>query len=764
MSVGSESADQVGPLQRAGDCSLPLSEAACAALVAFHGPMVKAACQRILGDTALAEDAAQEVFLLLVRKLPSMPPQTILGGWLYVTACHLARTHQRTSARRRERENQAETMAHLMKPNDNTLWRELEPMLDEAMLTLSQRQRELVLFCYFQNNSQRASAALVGCSESVASRELASAIERLRGFFGRRGVTVSAAVLATLLTAQGAKASIALTTLAATLSSASALEGASVVGGSLFVTLMNTTTISKVIVGATALLLISGTVHYLTKTDTPSVSTAPPNAEQQLTLATSVADESRSRPESATAEAISSLQQVRPASSTKLTKGPSVQNAAAMNGAGDRERSFMMRLAQLALINDPQKVREILANEYGIKLSVDEIRLLQARGQKGFSLGIVELWPANQPQEALAWAASVYSGPIGTGVDLHQALLDGVRKALPNLNRDSLDAMLPEGPGKAKLLDLAEADTDPASLASRILAATDPTERASRLKLLAQGWPNSQQAAEWARQNLSGADKLTFYGQVSYNLAEQNPQTALQVLAELKGTDAYATTFASMMRGLVQTGGQGQQAAELIANSDFTTQQRAGLISELSRRWVRSDPDATIAWVNTLTAPEDFRAAIPLLVSQLDNDRVSRTVDACLQHHDPVMELALIEAAAPPSLMFDPEKSRLILDPFINQDPEFKLSASEGNGASKEELLWNSVNLAAKRQAEQGSPATAMEWLAKLPFASQIDYAKAVGNVLTVWNLRSPTEAAAWLENAALSPTIKSDAQKLAQQ
>jgi DNA-directed RNA polymerase specialized sigma24 family protein len=43
--------------------------------------MVKAACHRILRDAALAEDAAQEVFLLLVRKLPSLPPETILGGF-----------------------------------------------------------------------------------------------------------------------------------------------------------------------------------------------------------------------------------------------------------------------------------------------------------------------------------------------------------------------------------------------------------------------------------------------------------------------------------------------------------------------------------------------------------------------------------------------------------------------------------------------------------------------------------------------------------
>jgi len=105
--------------QRAGDCALPLSEAACAQLVCLHGPMVKAACQRILRDPALAEDAAQEVFLLLVRKLPSLPPRTILGGWLYCTACHLARTHQRTHARRWQRENQPEVMETLSGSDSN---------------------------------------------------------------------------------------------------------------------------------------------------------------------------------------------------------------------------------------------------------------------------------------------------------------------------------------------------------------------------------------------------------------------------------------------------------------------------------------------------------------------------------------------------------------------------------------------------------------------------------------------------------------------
>jgi hypothetical protein len=53
-----------------------------------------------------------------------------------------------------------------------------------------------------------------------------------------------------------------------------------------------------------------------------------------------------------------------------------------------------------------------------------------------------------------------------------------------------------------------------------------------------------------------------------------------------------------------------------------------------------------------------------------------------------------------------------------------------------------------------------MEWLDTPPFASQRDYAKAAGTVLMVWKLKSPTEAAAWLQNSTLDPAIKSDLQK----
>src|SRR5947209_7072043 len=143
---------------------------------------------------------------------------------------------------------------------------------DDAMLTLTERQRELVLARYFQNNSQRAAAGLVGCSESVASRELAAAIESLRKFFARHGVTVSGTALMILLPTHGAGASMGTATIAATLSSASVLAGTSAAGSSLFLALMKTTSTTKIIIAAVAALLItSGTVHYFTRYEVQTI-------------------------------------------------------------------------------------------------------------------------------------------------------------------------------------------------------------------------------------------------------------------------------------------------------------------------------------------------------------------------------------------------------------------------------------------------------------------------------------------------------------
>src|SRR5207244_10007015 len=61
-------------------------EAAFAALVRRHGPMVLGVCRRVLAHAQDAEDAFQATFLILARKAPSVLKREAVGSWLYAVA------------------------------------------------------------------------------------------------------------------------------------------------------------------------------------------------------------------------------------------------------------------------------------------------------------------------------------------------------------------------------------------------------------------------------------------------------------------------------------------------------------------------------------------------------------------------------------------------------------------------------------------------------------------------------------------------------
>jgi DNA-directed RNA polymerase specialized sigma24 family protein len=82
------------------------AEAAFAALVQRHGPMVLGLCHRILRHAQDAEDAFQATFLVLSRKAASVVPQEQVGNWLYGVAYRTALKARAVAERRRARERQ----------------------------------------------------------------------------------------------------------------------------------------------------------------------------------------------------------------------------------------------------------------------------------------------------------------------------------------------------------------------------------------------------------------------------------------------------------------------------------------------------------------------------------------------------------------------------------------------------------------------------------------------------------------------------------
>src|SRR5437763_15818494 len=79
-------------------------ESAFAELVRRHGPMVRAACRRSLGDTPDADDTFQAVFLVLARKAAALRDRTVLGPWLHTVAVRTARRAKAVAVRRLARE------------------------------------------------------------------------------------------------------------------------------------------------------------------------------------------------------------------------------------------------------------------------------------------------------------------------------------------------------------------------------------------------------------------------------------------------------------------------------------------------------------------------------------------------------------------------------------------------------------------------------------------------------------------------------------
>jgi RNA polymerase sigma factor (sigma-70 family) len=174
-------------------------EAAFAALVRRHGPMVLGVCHRVLGDGHLAEDAFQATFLILAKQAGSIRKAAQVAGWLYSTAQRIALRARSAGASRRRRERKAAVMQHSEALDDLT-WQELRGVLDEEMGRLPEKYRTPLVLCYFESRSYEQAAKDLGWTKSTLAKRLARARELLRQRLIKRGVSLSITALAAALT------------------------------------------------------------------------------------------------------------------------------------------------------------------------------------------------------------------------------------------------------------------------------------------------------------------------------------------------------------------------------------------------------------------------------------------------------------------------------------------------------------------------------------------------------------------------------------
>jgi RNA polymerase sigma factor (sigma-70 family) len=174
---------------------------AFAGLVRRHLDLVFATALRKVEDSGVAQEVAQNVFAVLARKAWQFAPDDSLPAWLHKAALLESKSWLRGDLGRRRREQTAAELGTTMhNSEEQSAFQALLPLLDEALLSLREKDRTALLLRFYENHSLRDVGAAFGVSEDTAQKRVQSALEKLAEFFKQRGFkTASVAAAAAAL-------------------------------------------------------------------------------------------------------------------------------------------------------------------------------------------------------------------------------------------------------------------------------------------------------------------------------------------------------------------------------------------------------------------------------------------------------------------------------------------------------------------------------------------------------------------------------------
>jgi RNA polymerase sigma factor (sigma-70 family) len=206
------------------------SEGAFRELVTRYTDLVYSTAIRLVGgDSQLAQEVCQTVFINLARKAQTISGEVMIGGWLHRHTRFVAATLMRGERRRQSRERQAAEMNALRNETGcNLAWVSLQ--VDEAIDTLATEDRTALILRFFEQADLHSVGVALGISENAARMRVTRALEKLHSILRSRGATLSLTALAAALGAEavtaapaGLAASLAATALAGGIASATTL-------------------------------------------------------------------------------------------------------------------------------------------------------------------------------------------------------------------------------------------------------------------------------------------------------------------------------------------------------------------------------------------------------------------------------------------------------------------------------------------------------------------------------------------------------------
>ncbi len=228
------------------------------ALVRRHGPMVLRVCRRILHNGHDADDVFQATFFVLSRKAASLLRRDSVGCFLHGVAYRLALKARTQFAQRRMHEGRAMVEKQADDPLAELSVREAQAILDEELALLPEKWRAPVVLCCLEGRTRDEASRQLGWPSQLVKSRLEQGRERLRSRLCRRGLTLPAALSATLLMEEAAAAALPTMLIRAAVDAARSNNNVSASVALLAESALGSTAIGKAKIIVVGLLLLTG--------------------------------------------------------------------------------------------------------------------------------------------------------------------------------------------------------------------------------------------------------------------------------------------------------------------------------------------------------------------------------------------------------------------------------------------------------------------------------------------------------------------------
>jgi len=167
------------------------SESAFDELVNRYAPKITNFVYRQVAHFATAEEIAQDTFLAVFRKKHTYNPDYRFSSWVYKIAVNMCRMHFRklkslpatVSIEESREEGRVSLDAVLVDGSDSPVAalsrKDAEQRLQEAILSLPLKQRQVFTLSFYQEMSYEEIARLVGCSPGTVASRKHAAVKKL---------------------------------------------------------------------------------------------------------------------------------------------------------------------------------------------------------------------------------------------------------------------------------------------------------------------------------------------------------------------------------------------------------------------------------------------------------------------------------------------------------------------------------------------------------------------------------------------------------